>query len=386
MVGILIGLIVVLVIFNLLSISEGYKRMATASSDSQITGLLSQFMVGREAANGGNGISLSAAELITCNAATASKTWRPIPVLITDSASNDLADSFITFYSASPHVVWPVVLTSDSPPAADLIVQSPNGFSSPSPAVTPYRVVAINPVTGDCEGVTIGAATVPDAFGRVTLTQGTIKTAKTYTATVDPQSSIVNLGPVGLATRARYELWDSATSAPCASSTPLCQVVSTDLLTAGASRNPLAQNVVLMKVQYGVDLSIPLNGTVDCWTPADNANICGAGAGLPTDFRTAAIEAAPAQVLDRIVAVRIGLVVRSEEQGTRDEVDPLNLASPLRYTNRPLPSKYLFNCAANDLTCQSRILLSNNVLRDGWRYRTYEVTVPLRNAIYNMIQ
>ncbi len=60
---------------------------------------------------------------------------------------------------------------------------------------------------------------------------------------------------------------------------------------------------------------------------------------------------------------------------------------------------YLFNCAANDITCQNRVLVpagapsalglsdcvtaSNSVLCDGWRYRTYEAVIPLRNAIYN---
>jgi hypothetical protein len=48
----------------------------------------------------------------------------------------------------------------------------------------------------------------------------------------------------------------------------------------------------------------------------------------------------------------------------------------------------LFNCSANDATCQSRIVLpmgtkgSGRIIRDGYRYRTYETIVPLRNTIY----
>ncbi len=57
---------------------------------------------------------------------------------------------------------------------------------------------------------------------------------------------------------------------------------------------------------------------------------------------------------------------------------------------------YLFNCAANDATCQSRVLLPDGptaslgspscspaLICDGWRYRAYETVVPLRNAIFN---
>ena len=56
MVGILIGMIVILVVFNILSVAEGYRRTTVGASDAQITGLLSQFVAGRDAANGGAGI------------------------------------------------------------------------------------------------------------------------------------------------------------------------------------------------------------------------------------------------------------------------------------------------------------------------------------------
>ncbi len=44
MVGILIGMIVIAVVYNILSVAEGYKRATVGSSDAQITGLLTQFM------------------------------------------------------------------------------------------------------------------------------------------------------------------------------------------------------------------------------------------------------------------------------------------------------------------------------------------------------
>jgi len=380
MVGILIGLIVVLVIYNLLSATEGYKRMANGASDAQVTGLLSQFILGREAGNGGNGISLSAGDLINC---TAGSPWRPIPVLVHDSGDDDISDSFTTLYSSSSHVVWPVVFTTNVAAAADpLIVQSPNGFTVPAPsAAAPYRVIAVNPTTGDCELAEVVAATAPDAFGRVTLTQGgAYQTTRAYSTT---NGKLVNLGPACQAARMQFEARNASTKTPCDSSgatQPLCQLYSRDLFVQNPQWNPIAQNVVLMKVQYGVDLTGTIDGRVDCWTPANNTVVgtadCPAGAGIATDYRDVTVPTFALVNVQRIVAVRVGIVVRDDEPDTKATQN-----GQLVYATRP--PLYLFNCAANDNTCLGRIRLSNNVIRDGWRYRTYETVIPLRNAIFN---
>ena len=57
LIGLFIGLLVVLVVYNLLAVAEGYKRMTTGDADAQITGLMSQFVAGQDAANGGNGLT-----------------------------------------------------------------------------------------------------------------------------------------------------------------------------------------------------------------------------------------------------------------------------------------------------------------------------------------
>ena len=101
--------------------------------------------------NGGNGISISAPDLMTCDVAKASNVWpyvagggtpalwRPIPVLVQDGGANDVSDSFITLVQ---RLAARRVAGRRSPPmprrAQPFIVQSPNGFTSPSPAATPY--------------------------------------------------------------------------------------------------------------------------------------------------------------------------------------------------------------------------------------------------------
>ena len=57
MIGILIGMIVVLVIYNVFALAEGYKRTTVGAADAQTTGLYAQFVLSREISNSGNGLS-----------------------------------------------------------------------------------------------------------------------------------------------------------------------------------------------------------------------------------------------------------------------------------------------------------------------------------------
>ena len=391
MVGILIGMIVILVVFNVLSVAEGYKRATIGTSDAQITGLLSQFVAGRDAGNGGAGITMSGADLINCTVTEANapivglpvtdldNAVRPIPVLITDGGAANVSDSFISYNAGAAHVMWPVDFTASSAAGTAITVQSPNGFTVPTPATTPYWAIAMtNDATGRCKVLRVVAATAADASGRVTLTQGAPVTSVNYS--VGPPARLLNLGPVGLATRVRYDVVGDV-------------LRTTDLMLAppaALSPVPVAQNIVLMKVQYGVDNTG--DGIVDCWTPADASTGCG-------DFSVDTVRVAPLATVNQILAVRIGIVVRSDEPDLRLLTDPSNQtlkdeAKGILSGTRPQP--YLFNCSANDdITCQSRIKLDmggtpdgksncGKIICDYWRYRIYETVVPIRNAIYSM--
>ena len=405
MVGILIGMIVILVVFNILSVAEGYKRTALGTSDAQITGLLSQFVAGRDAGNGGAGITMSTgsakvpADLSKCirndalaNVSTIPVTdldaaVRPIPVLITDGGNAGTSDSFIAMNAGSSHVMWPVDFRADAAPGAPIVVQSPNGFTVPPPTVAaPYWVVVMtNDGTGTCKMLRVTAAVpepppVPPAkeTGQVTLTQDGA-TATTVNYEFRYPARLLNLGPQGTATRVRYDV-DAANSV----------LRTTDLLTTNAlAPNPVAQNVVLLKAQYGVDNTG--DGVVDCWTPADNSTPCG-------DFSVATMRA-PAANLNQIIAVRIGVVVRSDEPDLRLLTDPTNTtlqAEARALLSATRPPVILFNCSTNtNAACQSRIVVPMGgtatgapvcapaVVCDYWRYRTYETVIPLRNAIYS---
>ena len=405
MVGILIGMIVIVITFNILAVAEAYKRVATGASDAQITGLLSQFLAGRDAGNGGAGITMSGTDLIRCTHDEAGNpipalrvteldaAVRPIPVLVTDGGAPGKSDSFIAFNAGAPHVMWPVDIAVTSAAGAPITVQSPNGFTVPPPAATPYWAIAIaNDVSGKCKLVRIVAATAADSQGHVTLTQGRPVTTISYSA--GQPARLLNLGPAGMATRIRYDI-DAVNAV----------LRTTDLLAvppAAPTPVPVAQDVVLMKVQYGIAPTVRLagahDGIVTCWTAAVHGSPCSNGAS--DDFSDAAVRSFTLAQLNSILAVRIGIVVRSDEPDLRLLTDPTNPglnaeARDLLRGTRTQP--YLFNCSANsDAACPGRVKVPMGagvpvgssgcapaVICDYWRYRTYEVVVPIRNAIYS---
>ena len=63
MISIVIGMLLVLVIYQVYEISESQKRTITAGSDAQQNASYSQFVLGRDISMAGNGIASSAAAL-----------------------------------------------------------------------------------------------------------------------------------------------------------------------------------------------------------------------------------------------------------------------------------------------------------------------------------
>src|SRR5947199_9491592 len=133
MVGIVIGMIAVLVIYQVYSAAEGIKRNTTSVGDAQQNGLLSSFMLGIELANAGNGVASAARDLGVCpGGADFASTWRPIPVMIVDGRGANRPDSFMVNYSVSNAAIAPAPFTNVHAAAAneDYKVQSPTGFQA----------------------------------------------------------------------------------------------------------------------------------------------------------------------------------------------------------------------------------------------------------------
>ncbi len=383
MVGILIGLVVLLVIYNVLSLAEGYKRTTIGVADTQTTGLFAQFVLNREISNAGNGLSIGTDNFSTCNDGPAGAgDWRlkPIPVLITDGGNADTSDSLVIFYSNSLRVTNPVLFLTGVITPASFNVQSPNGFSKGD------WVIASDPNSGfnaaKCWLTQLTAAPTPNALnsgqGGVDLQYSPVPAPALH---FDPnqRSRVLNLGQDnGTIDRVQYTVDAAKRQLDSQVVNPAPGVAAQPVL-------PLAQNVVLVKAQYGID-PLANDNVVTFWTSAvpaakNAANTngvdysCDTG-GDDTQFAKCSFGTnATAATIRTIKAVRIAVVVRSEEF----DKDPalVNQAD-----------QYLFNCSANtDAGCQGRIKVQNaaagGVLADGYRHRIYETTIPLRNMIWN---
>lgn len=335
LVGVLIGLIATAVIFQTFAVSEGFKRNTTAAGDAQQNGLFSTFTLALELANAGNGLATSGQELATCtNVApydTTGTTLRPIPVFITAGASASTPDSFIVNYSVANTGVYPSLFVAPAPAGSAYQVQSPTGFAKGD------MIVAISQ-TGACERTKVTNVSAPDANGVVTITH------TGATQDFNASSLLFNMGPWDRVQRVQYDVVNGV-------------LRSLDLVDPNAKPNPLASNIVNMKVQYGVDTNA--DGILDGWVSA------AAAPWQPADLMIANIQA-----INQVKAIRIGLIVRSAQ------------------FDREITSDYnwvLFDCESHDNTCPGR--LTGTIAADpkggAYRYRIYETVVPLRNQLWN---
>jgi type IV pilus assembly protein PilW len=331
MVGLALALVATIVICQAFVVAEAARRNATGSADAQQDGNFALFALASAAANAGNGIAAAGHWLESCPATgDVATTQRPIVALITDGGAPDRPDALVVRQSFATVLAAPAAFAAAAASGASFYVQSPDGFAAGD------RVVAIGR-NGTCAAATITSVGMP--------ADGVVEIMHTPMPFDLPANALLmNLGPAGRASTLRYDVV-SAT------------LRSTDM-TNGDSPNPLASNIVNLKLQYGVDRDG--DGVMDDWVSADAA-----GAWSP-----AVLLAAPRSTLDRIMALRIGVIARSD-------VFDQHLVRGYTWV--------LFDCGAADkAACPGR--LEGTIpgsARGGYRYRSYEAVVPLRNSIWN---
>jgi type IV pilus assembly protein PilW len=334
MVGVVIGMIAVLVIYQVFAAAEGIKRNTTSAGDAQQNGLLASFMLGVELANASNGVALAWQKLQSCPTTTnAATTLRPIPILITDGGGPTSPDQFVVNYSVSNVAIAPAPFTGPFS-SGSYVVHAPIGFSKND------IVVAISGGSSGAGTCVVSSVSNPPAVDLATG-QATIDHTPAPVATcANCDAFLLNMGAGSNVQRVRYDvangvlrstsLWDP-NGAAAAAPVP----------------NPLASNIVNMKLLYGIDNNG--DGILDTWV---------APTGLWSD---ANVLAADAPTLRKIKAVRLGIIVQGE-QWDRDAPDV---------------TAHLFDDA---------IPFSQAFLRSGggnYRYRWYETIIPLRNPVWN---
>jgi type IV pilus assembly protein PilW len=357
------------VIYQVFATSEGIKRNITAAGDAQQNGLLSSFMMGIELANAGNGLAVAAQDLGTCTpvvpagttlpqvSAAFSGSLLPIPLLIFDGGGANNPDGVFIYYSVARTLIAPALFTSAAAAGADYLVQSANGFkqgdlivaiTNPSGAGDCYssRITNVLPGPGGAFDATKSPA---DANGIVTIQH-------TNTLAVGASSTLFNLGPSNLVQKVLYDV-----SGGSLRSTSLLD--SDGVPSTTQPVNPIASNVLNIKVQYGIDTVG--DGLVHHWVPAV--------AGTPYgDWDPTTLLAAPVPTINRIKAARIAVLVRSEQHDKDLNPDPGF-------------SRTVFNDCADGGTCYPVTFSIAPVVGQpyGWRYRVYETVIPLRNEVWN---
>ena len=367
MVGIVIALISILVIYQVFSVAEGIKRNVTGAGDAQQNGLLSAFTMMLQFSDAGANLAVAGDQLDSCQyVGDIAATLRPIPVLITDSGSDTTSDTFVVNYGASQRVVTPVAFQTVPPTFssnADYVVQSPLGFQL-NDVVVLISSTGGGAGTGKCTASLVNAVpSVPDADGYVTLKHSAPDDVSVYNAS----SMLLNLGPSprrisfdvdANGTLRSRELFhidaDNATQPFSALNTPV----------------PVSNNIVLMKVQYGI--GDPVTGYLQKWVKATNDGV--------EDWSANAVLTTKDYIdLSRIKAVRIALIVRSESYDKCAYADVCPGATTNTFT-------YSLFSQCDGVPCPDPLngSLDPTPGKGNFRYRVYETVVPLRNAVWNM--
>jgi hypothetical protein len=143
----------------------------------------------------------------------------------------------------------------------------------------------------------------------------------------------------------------TANLATCGQAIPIAQLVS----------NAVASNVVVMKAEYGINTSLSPERELDTWVQAT------VGGG----WDPATLLQAPITTINQIKAVRIGVIVQSEQFD--QTLGDYNWV--------------LFDCSdANKANCPGRLtgtVAATGTPAGNWRFRKYETIIPLRNSIWN---
>jgi type IV pilus assembly protein PilW len=413
MVGMVIGLIGCIVIFQVFAVNESYKRSTTSGSDAQVAGAMAMFALERDIRMAGYGINDKVA--VGCNLlgytstrGTTNYNLTLAPVQIHAGATAADADILSMNYGNPVEFVPGTGLTTaNMGPGANFRLEHRGGVRrwdflvayQPSQAncslvnVTNLPLEAAAPVscggsaTTDaieiCPGV---AKTDVDGTSRIYNPGGGLTGAPTYTiGTGTANTRVYNFGPEPVFNV--YRVINSTLSV-CNMRTANCAS------TNAANWQPVMENVVYLKAHYGMDTND--DGLVDTYDPRvcrDTAGVAGytsvAGDNFGEEWTTSsdtnadglhdtwAPGAPTAYDWSRVLSIRLAVVVRSAKP-EREIVSPATLT--LWPDAPPLSGSGCVGTVA--LTGPSMDGPVWTVPDRTYRYRVFETIIPMRNAIW----
>ena len=362
MVGVLVGLVATVVMFQVFAVSEGQKRTTTGAGDAQQNGLVSLFQMERDIRMSGYGLNLPA--LMGCNTygrhESAGAFNLPLaPVTITNGAGG-APDSVTIIYGSSDVLSTPERLRNPLGTAAQVYtLNNRYGFTPGDVVVVGEQgktcvVAQVSALTGTTDVAHTPGGSYLDSSGDTQTTKynGTPSVFPGYIAWVRATNMggrILNLGKTP--TFVRYAVQNNALVAFDPSAPALDPVVIVD-------------GVVQMQAQYGYDG----NGDGRITTPTNVSVLNPAGADQWADTLPAGFAGVN---WSRIVAVRLAIVARSltPEKRNAANVCATTTVGP-RWFARDPATAYNIDVSASDANWGC------------YRYRVFEVTVPIRNVAW----
>lgn len=396
MVGVVIGLLATVVIFQVFAVSESQKRTTTSGSDAEQNGAFAMHNLETNLRLAGNNITNSLpanvegnpvpSQITGCRIPAAppytQATLRAIPVLITDGGGG-AADTISVFTGNATALSSSVGLDGDALGGATIInVRSTVGF-------TPGDLVLVAESQAESLGkdcvlravtpIGVNPAPAPPAVvsagkGSITVTATTAALPSGYTK----DGAIFNLGPAVTPTATNPSRLATAYSVYNN------QLIATDLTQGTQAAFPaalnnysyaLADQVVNIQAQYGVDTSVPADGIIDAWV--EPTGVWSVASLTPTPMTAAVM-----QQITQIRAVRLGLVVRSSQV---ERADSTGVCVTTPNLNLPFPLSAVPAVGTMPAKPQSpnRIDTTNLSTPNCYRYKTYDTVIPIRNPIWS---
>jgi len=394
MIAMLIGLIGMIIIFQVFEVSEGIKRTTTSGGDAQQNGAVALYVVEHDLRNAGMGFNdalYAGCNILAFDSTRAAQnfTMTLLPALICAPGSTapggncpgtgtagTSPDQLTIFYGSNPLVANATTITANVP-AGNSTMQVSNSYG--------YRpgdlLVLLQPAAGtNCslvEATAVAATAVSYVTGGSYLSAGVNKTARfnrpgglsvAYGGVASANvTRVFNLGNLyeppnapALPVHNTYAI-NTNPAQPNFRSLTVASALVVDTATSAPQVSAVADNIVQLRAQYGVDDGVG-DGSV-----AFGGGIFVAGDGLVDRFVSAAVFNAllPTPPWQSLIAVRLAIVARSALAEK-----PTGAGGTCETTMIPPTwSGGNFNLSADpDWQC--------------YRYRVFETTVPLRNWIW----
>jgi type IV pilus assembly protein PilW len=410
LVGVAIGLIGCVIIFQVLAVNEGYKRSTTGGADAQVAGALGLYALERDIKMAGYGVNDRT--ILGCNLIGYTSTRTPtnynlalVPVQIHAGAT--AADSDIVSINAGNPLDFAPgygLSAASMAPGANFRMENRAGvrafdFVLAAHPTQPNCTLlnAVNVPLGAGAIVTCGGSNSTDA---VEVCAGVSKTDADGVARIYNRAGGVPGAPTyPLGTGAANTRFFNLGAEPSFNvyriinnTLSVCNMRLADCGNVATAANwaPIIENVVYMKAQYGMDTND--DGIVDTFDSricrdTDTAYTAAAGDNFGDSWATGSDTDAnglydtwtpgPPSSYDwsRVTAIRLAIVVRSAQY---------------EKTNVTAATLKLWPDATNASGCGNVSVLAGTP-RTGpvwtvpdrqYRYRVFETIIPLRNAIW----